>query len=210
MNSTNRALNRIFLIGIGIVLLACGLAAIAVTTLPDLAGFWRQNTPSIGTSVLQAWQVGVAFAGIPHVPWLLLAVPAGAVILIVLLLVFVFAQGRGHTSRLVDGMPLPATSTGERPGSLTVDLAVATDVVQHALADRPDTAAVSVAAYRVKGRPTLKLTVTPRRGVSPARVLAAVEAAAEEWDGLLGTRVPTFVHLNGGVRAALARSARTN
>lgn len=206
MNNTNRVLNRVFLVVIGCLLLAVGLAAVAVATVPGWDQIWRSTSPSIADTVTQLWRVGLAFAGIPQVPWILLAIPLGALILIVLLLVFVFSQGRGRTTRVLDSMTLPDTDS---PGTLTVDASLAADVIQHAVAGRRDIAAVSVSAYRVKGKPALKVTVTPRRGAAPLRVLAAVESAAAEWDSVLGVRVPVFVHVAGGLRATVSRTVRT-
>ena len=206
MNSTNRTLNRVFLIIVGALLLAVGGCAIAVTTLPEWARVWRSTSPSITDTITQVWRVGVAFAGIPNLPWVLLAVPVAAVIFIVLLLVFIFRQGQGRASRVVESMPLPVTGTS---GTLTVDTSLAAAVIQRAVADRRDIAAVHVSAYRVRRKPALKVTVTPRRGAAPLRVLAAVESATEQWDTVLGARVPVFVHVTGGVRAAVSRTVRT-
>ncbi|HEY0261037.1 MAG TPA: hypothetical protein VGC18_14430 [Lacisediminihabitans sp.] len=206
MNSTNRPLNRLFLIVIGVLLWTVGSAAIAVTTVPRWDQIWRSTTPSIEDTVTRLWRVGLTFAGVPNVPWALLAIPVAALILIVLLLVFSFAQGRGRTSRVVEAMALPDI---EPTGTITVDTSLAADVIQHAVGSQRDIAAVSVSAYRVRGKPALKVRVTPRRGASPMRVLAAVESAAAEWDEVLGVRVPVFVHVAGGLRASVSKTVRT-
>ena len=206
MNNTNRALNRAFLIVVGLVLLAVGAGAVLITTLPGWDGVWRATSPSVADTVTRLWRVGTAFAGIPQVPWVLLAIPVAALILIVLLLVFIFAQGHGRTHQVVDEMTLP---DADARGTLTIDVSLAADVIQHAIGERRDVAAVSVGAYRVKGNPALRVTVTPRRGADPLQVLAAVEGAAAEWDAVAGVRVPVMVHLAGGVRATVSKSVRT-
>ncbi len=206
MNSTNRVINRIFLILVGAILLAIGLAAVAVAVLPGWDTMWRQAAPSIQDTIGRARTVSLAFAGLSHVSWLLLAIPVAAAILIAALVVLIARQGRGHVRFVVERLAL---STAAAEGALTVDVAIADDVLRRAFARSRLVTSVSVSAYRVKGRPTLKVTVTPRRGIEPARVVPELERALAEWDALLGQRVPVFAHLTSGVRTALARPART-
>ncbi len=205
MNSTNRVVNRLFLIVVGAALLAAGLAAIAVAVLPQWTHVWRSTAPSVADLIGQSWRVGVAFAGIPQVPWLLLLIPVAALVAIVLLLVLIFAQGRGRSPRVVESRELPSAAKAR----LTVDTSIAGEAIRASLAGERDVAAVAVSAYRVKGTPALKITVTPRRGAAPGRVLARTEHAVAAWDELLGIRIPVFIHLQGGARAAVARSIRT-
>jgi len=205
MNSTNRVVNRLFLIVVGAALATAGLTAVGAAILPQWAHVWRSSAPTIRDMVAQAWRVGTAFAGIPHVPWALLLVPVAALVVIVLLLVLIFAQGRGGTPRVVDSSELPSAATGR----LAVSTAVASEAIRRSLAEERDVAAVRVSTYRVSRAPALKVTVTPRRGAAPLRVLERTEGAVADWDELLGLRVPVFIHLSGGVRAALAKPVRT-
>lgn len=207
MNSTNRVANRIVLILVGAVVLVAGLAAIAASIVPGGENVWRQAARSIENASGRALTVSLAFIGLPDASWPVLAVPVAAALVIVALLVFIFRQGRGRTDQVVSALPL---STGGAASTVTVDVAVADDFLRPALSELSSIAGVSVSAYRVKRRPALKLTVTPRRGADPARVLAQVNSAMAAWDELLGRRVPVFVHLNTGVRTVFSAPARTS
>jgi hypothetical protein len=205
MNSTNRAANRIVLILVGVMTLAAGLAALAASIIPGGDDLWRHAARSIQDSAGQAGTVSLAFLGLPDVAWLLLMIPIAAALLIAALFVFVFRQGRGHTDQVVSALPL----SGETGAStVTVSLAVAGDFLQHALSGASSIAGLNVSAYRIRHRPALKLTVTPRRGADPARVLAQVDGAVAAWDDFLGQRIPAFVHLNAGIRTAFSTPTR--
>jgi hypothetical protein len=206
MNSTNRILNRAFLVVVGIALLAAGTAAVAVAVLPAGPGVWRTATTSVGDSVLGAWRADLPAIGLPHTPWMLAAVPAGALVLVVVLFAFVFAQGGGRRSGVVESEPVSATPVA---GAVTVDAAVARDILQRSTESIRGVSRVTVSVYRVARRPALKLTVSLRAaaGAEPASVLPAVETAVTEWDRMFGRRLPVFVHLTGTrvTRAAPSR-----
>lgn len=206
MTSTNRALNRIFLIVVGAALLAAGLLAVAVAVSPEWARLWRSTAPSIGERAERARAIGLAAAGIPQLSWPLLAVPLGAAILIAALLVFVFAQGRGRTPHAVEALPIEEETAA---GTLTVDAAVAHEVIARSLASVRGMPRVGVAAYRVKGRPALRITVTPARGGDPVAAVAQIERAVLAWDEFLGRRVPVLIHVNAGMRTVLSTVPRT-
>lgn len=206
MNNTNRALNRILLIVAGLTALAAGLAVLIMTASHRGVGSWRRAVSSIQERAGGARTVDVSFLGLPDTSWLLLAVPVAAMCAIVLLLVFILRQGHGRTDRVVSALPL---STGSADGTLTVDATVAGDALQEALSGAPAVSGAAIAVYRVRGRPALRLTVTPRRGIDPARVLPGVERAICEWDGFLGQRVPVVVHLRAGVQTVFSAPSRS-
>lgn len=204
MNSTNRALNRAFLIVVGAVLLAAGLGVIAMALLPAAAAWWPAALAGVQGATDRAQSEDVEILG-AQTSWLLLAVPVAAAILIAVLIAFIARQGRGRTDEVVSGLPVPAEGTR---GTLAVDVQLARGFLQEALRGMPTVTDVDVAAYRVRGQPALRLTVTPRRGADPARAVSQLERALAEWDRLLGRRVPVLVHVNAGIRTALSGAAR--
>lgn len=205
MNNTNRVLNRLFLLLVGFLLLIGGIAAVAVTVLPEWSRFWRRHASGWREALDHAQQVGLAAIGVPHpVPWFLAATPVIALVVVVLLLVFVFAQGRGRLVRVADGWHV---AHGDTEAFLTVDVEVARDVIRQAAFGIRGISEPSVTAYRVKGEPALKVTVAVTDGIDAATLVPPLESVVRQWDGLLGEEVPVYLQLTAaigeGVRAPL-------
>lgn len=211
MTGTNRALNRAFLVLVGCLMLAAGLVAVGSWALPA-GGAVRDDVAATADRFfdwLPTWQAHLEGLGWGAVPWVLLVVPAVALVLVVLLGVFVVAQGRGRTRDVVR-----ERSTGDAvPGSLEVDVNIASAVVGDALGGRSDCAGATVSAYRVSGvtgAAAMKVTVTPRRGADVGRLVDAAVRGVEDWDELLGRRVPVLVHLTRGSWSGLRRPSRVD
>jgi hypothetical protein len=191
MNDTNRALNRIVVFVVGLVLLLAG-AAVAVGALwPDV-----QQTVSDGASdatgpVTDALSGGQA--------WILWVTAAACLVLALLLVVFVVRQGGGRTSTLLD------LSEAEGSHSPTGGHVV---VLEEALSSTPGVLAADVVAFRVKGENVLRVTVDARRGASPVDLRRAVDEAVARWDELLGTVTPVVVQINGGLRTQMSGATR--
>lgn len=198
MNSTNRFLNRLFVFVVGLVVFAAGAAVSVGALLPDV-----QKT--IGDGAQSA--VGPTTDTIDAQPWVLWVAAVAAVLLIVLLLWFVFRQGRGHTGTLlrVDEQTSRDTPTG---GSVTIDVKVAAQVLEEAIARHPDVVAVDVTGFRVKKENTLRLTAHSRRGASPVELRRAIDSAVAEWDAALGTTTPVVVQIVSGLRTKFATTNR--
>lgn len=194
MNSTNRAANRLFLLIVGLVVLALGAAAVLVGIVADIRSAWSDTAPGVADEVTRV--LGEGATG-----WIWYAVLAGLVIIVVLLLMFVFRQGRGHTGRLVS---TPET----RAGKTVVESSFAEQLLVQALRARPEFVSAGVSTYEVKSTPALKVAVTARRGVSPTDVVDIVERAARDLDSLLGVQVPILIHISGGFRSRTTAATR--
>ncbi|MFD1721315.1 hypothetical protein [Amnibacterium endophyticum] len=197
MNSSNRGANRLLLIVTGLILLAAGAAALVMAGAPAVRSGFRSTAGDVTRSA-PAW---IADPAVGRVSWLTIAVGAVAVVLAVLLIAFVVRHGRGHTSRVVD-----AANGAE--GRTLVDLGVPRALLDEELSDRDEFVATRISAYRVKGVPTLKVSVQCRRGVSPADATRIVTEALDGLDGLLGRSLPAMVQLSGGFRSRTAARAR--
>jgi len=199
MTSTNRALNRLLVIVVGLVLIAAGVALGAGSLLPDV-----QSTVS-GAASDAKQPVGDALSG--GQPWILWVTAVVALVLILLLVRFIVRQGRGRTSTLlrVGSGSGAGTPTG---GSVTIDAKVAEHVLEEALSHDPSIVALDVTAFEVKHRTVLRVTAHTRRGVSPMRTRRAIDDAVKSWDAVLGEETPVVIQIVSGLRTKMSSSAR--
>jgi hypothetical protein len=198
MNSTNRFLNRFFILVVGLVVLAAGAALSVGALLPDVQRTISENAERA---------VGPTTDSMDAQPWILWVAAAVAVLLIVILLWFVLRQGRGHTGTLlqVDEQPTKGTPTG---GRVILDVKLAEQVLEEAIGRNPDVVAVDVTGFRIRKQSTLRLTAHARRGASPMELRRDIEAAIHEWDAALGTSTPVVVQIVSGLRTRLASTNR--
>jgi hypothetical protein len=197
MNSTNRGFNRALILVVGLVLLAAGLVAIGLGALPAFAKRWTAQGKAV-PSTAPAW---IADPAVGTVSALTLAIGAVAVVLAVLLVVFIARQGRGHTIRIAE------RRSGDT-GATVVEVGVPRALLDAELSSRPEFISTRVAAYRVRGTETLKVSVQCRRGVAPTDASAIVIHALEGMDQILGTSIPALIQISGGLRVRTATRAR--
>lgn len=199
MTSTNRALNRLLVIVVGLVLIAAGVALGAGSLLPDV-----QSTVS-GAASDAKQPVGDALSGgQPWIPWVVALV---ALVLIVVLAWFALRQGHGRTGTLVrlEGGRDAGSPTG---GSVVIDAKLAEQLLVDALRDDPAIVSVDVTAFEVARGTTLRVTAVARRGVSPVAVRRTVDEAVTRLDAVLGTEVPVVIQITGGLRSSMTSETR--
>lgn len=199
MNNTNRALNRLLVFVIGLVLLAGG-AAVAVGALwPDV-----RDTVS-GAASDASGPVSDALSG--DQIWILWVVAAASLVLILLLVWFALRQGHGQTGEL---LTVHEGSGRDEPtgGRLVIDAKVAEQVLEEALADTAGIVSIDVTAFRVKGENVLRVTADARKGASPVEIRRSIDQAVARWDELLGTETPVVIQINGGLRTQMASATR--
>ncbi|RFA10913.1 hypothetical protein B7R54_18140 [Subtercola boreus] len=199
MNSTNRGANRAVILLAGLVLLVVGLGALAVGALPSVQTGFADQAPGAENTVTD-WLKATPLAGTGH-SWLWIAAAAIAVLFIVLFVVFIVRQGRGHTRELLADAPT-------EHGRTIVDSSVAEHLLQDSLSSRPELVGSHVSTYAVKGTSVLKVSVSCRRGVSPADAKDLVEAQLLALDELLGTSIPALIQVSGGFRTRTAGATR--
>lgn len=199
MNSTNRGLNRLLIVALGLLLLLVGAGAAVGAWVPGAKDTWTPIADGVNTQVT-SWlqQTPLANTGSS---WLLIALVAVIVIGIILLLAFSLRQGQGRTGTIISDRT-PDT------GRTIVDVTVAKDALSDALSERDEFLTTSVSAYDVKHTPVLKVSATCRRGVSPRDATAIVEQNLEALDTLLGREIPVLLQLSGGFRARVQQSTR--
>jgi hypothetical protein len=197
MNTTNRGLNRLFILVVGVLLLAAGALAIAIAAAPALASQWQRTASALAGSGAPSWVrepvMGQASA-------LVIDLVVLAVVLIVLLLVFIAKQGHGRTAAALE----------QRTGTTVtrIDLAIPKALLEQHLEGRPELAGLRISAYEVRGTPMLKITARCSRGASPATVSSAISGAIRDLEQIVGTDVPAFVQLTGGFRTGSASRPR--
>ncbi|MCU1407785.1 MAG: hypothetical protein JWQ43_4088 [Glaciihabitans sp.] len=199
MNSTNRGLNRAFILLVGLVLLAIGAGAVAIASVPTVTAGYNSTAPDVSANI-SALLVSTPLAQTGS-SWLWLVLIVVFVVAIVLLLMFILRQGNGHTRTLISE---PATENGQTQ----VHAAVAEQLLQEALAGRPELVSSHVSTYRVRGEAVLKVSVTCRRGVSPADVQRLVDERLASLDALLGVELPALLQISGGFRTKVNSATR--
>jgi len=187
MNASNRPLGRVLLVVIGLSLVVGGLLTVAVMTLDVAASAWRSaGAPALavlgtradrGASVL-AWTVALA----------------AAVVVGVLAVVVVATRGGGRADDIVedDG------SAGDVPGSVRIDATAVQHALSSAIGAMPQVASLAVDVYRVRGGRAIRITLRPKRGVAPRKVVEEVEGVVSDLDALLGSRLPVLLRIARG------------
>lgn len=199
MNTTNRGLNRTWILLVGLVLLAAGLAAALIGLVPVVRDGWHSTAPAVFDTVT-GWLRATPL-GDTGTSWLWIALVAVLLVAVILLLSFVFRQGRGRTGRLLTDEPT-------EHGTTVVDARVAEQALQGALDERAELVSSHVSTSLVRGRSVLNITTTARRGVSPKHVTAMVEESLEALDALLGREIPALLQISGGFRARTTKATR--
>jgi len=199
MTSTNRALNRLLVILVGLVLVVAGAAVAVGAVLPDV-----QTTVAGAVSDAKA-PVDDALSG--GQPWILWVVAAAALALILVLAWFALRQGHGRTGTLLRRAPGDGAGS-PTGGSLVIDARVAEQMLEEALGHDSSIVSIDVTAFEVKRETVLRITAVARRGVSPVAVRRLVDDAVARWDQVLGTEVPVVVQITGGLRSSMSSGTR--
>lgn len=201
MNPTRRGLNRSLVLLVGLISLASGGAAVWASVSVDARRLWEQ---ALATAAAVDAAHTATLVGAGPVSWAGLGAVAGAVILIVLLLVPVglLAHRRSRTV-------LRSAETDAASGRVVVREGFASDAVTASLAQRADILSTRVVADDVRNAPVLHVAVTPRPQASPREIADHVAAVGARLDALLDRPTRTYISLHAGLRARLAPDRRT-
>jgi hypothetical protein len=199
MTGTNRGLNRLLVILVGLVLLVVGAAVAVGAVLPDV------QAAVAGAASDARGPASDALSG--GQPWILWVVAAAALVLILVLAWFALRQGHGRTGTLLRRAP-GEDATSPTGGSLVIDAKVAEQMLEDALGHDPSIVSIDVSAFEVKRSTVLRITAVARRGVSPVAVRRTVDEAVGRWDAVLGTEVPVVIQITGGLRSSMTSGTR--
>ncbi len=201
MNNTPRVLNRVLIGILGIKLLAIGVLLVLLATVPAVGVWWHEWAGG----VLNFWLDLFEQTQFPsrQGSWLWLVICFVLVVVLGLMVAWIAQQGKGRTSLLV-----AEEDPGDAPGNVGIGHGVAEQALRAALADRPDLAGVTVAAYEIQGEPSLRIRVEPRQGVAPHALAAEVSSLVEALDAVIGKGTPVLIHIGSGTRSRFGRAER--
>jgi hypothetical protein len=203
MNGTPRGVNRVLLALIGLVFLAAGGLMVAVAAAPAFAAAWRHQAGHW----IQDLRAAAGATGVRGGPsWIWLVVAGVLVLLIIAMIAWLAAQGRGRTALLVDSYRMD-TGSGVA-GRVVLQASVAEQAVRNALANRTDLLSATISTYEFRGQAGLKIRLVPRQGASPEVLAAEVSALVEALEALTGHAVPVVLSLASGARARLTKKER--
>lgn len=203
MNNTNRALNRVVIFLVGLVLLVVGAAAGALVFWPWWASRWEDAGRTAETAVTDTLEA-TPMSGADY-SWLL-PVAVAVLLVIVIVMITIIANLGGGGSREVYRKPI-----SERDGSsdrLLIDTSFAAEALKNSLDKRPDLVSSTVGAFTVKRQPVLHVGVTPRQGVSPRLIAQETDTLVNSLAMVVGDAPAAILTIHSGLRAKLGRDQR--
>jgi hypothetical protein len=201
MNGTNRALNRLILIVVGLILVAFGGGILLVYAWPAAAGSWHAASAA-GEGRLRA-AIHATMIGDTRISWVTAGILVAIVLLIALLIVTFARLGGGRTRSLIRTQDRDSDR-----GRITIDSAFASDALVERLDQRDDLLASQISVATVRNAPMMHVRITPRQNTSPRDVADDVDRLLGNLAVLTDTDIPTYLSIHAGLRARLARDQR--
>ncbi|MCC3296141.1 hypothetical protein LJ756_16085 [Arthrobacter sp. zg-Y411] len=201
MNATPRALNRLLLGLLGLIMLGVGAGLLLISAWPAAARAWQAYAPDAMASI-------GAVLGRTAIPglggsWVWVGLALLSFVGIVLMILWIAAQGGGRTSTLISEY-----NDDGAPGTVALSGNVAEQALRSALQEDPDVAGAAVSTYSMKGRTALRVRITPRQGAAPHLIAADATALVETLDTALGCQTPVLLSLESGRRLRFSREDR--
>ncbi|MFJ4170693.1 hypothetical protein ACIPY3_14390 [Paenarthrobacter sp. NPDC089714] len=200
MRNTNRALNRLVLGVLGLLLVILGAAVFAAGQLPSAATTWT-STGTRATEQARQLLESAPLAG-PLRSWWLVAGIAALLFCAALCLAWISRQGGGHT-------PVMGRQSDGIDGTTVIDSGLVSLAVQEALSDHRQVLATSVTAWEARRGTMLRVAIEARQGASPRELADTAEELVKEIDAWMGHPMPVLVRITSGGRSSLAKSRRT-
>ncbi|MGR0161950.1 hypothetical protein [Paenarthrobacter nitroguajacolicus] len=200
MRNTNRALNRILLTLVGLVLLGTGAALIAAGTLPWAAELWTVTASSVRDHARNL--AGTAPLPEPVRSWWLVLAVALPLVGAALSAAWLACQGGGKTPRL-------AEQSEGTAGRTVIDAGLVSTAIREALKGNTDVLSTSVSAWESRRGTALQIRLEARKGASTRELADTVEQLLRRTDAWLGHPIPALVRITSGARTQIAGSRRT-
>lgn len=190
MNGANRAVNRLVLFVVGMVLIALAVgAALQAASADEVHPEWSSAAKAF---LGQAWAIAAGWTVSLGATASFAVLPVIAVIVVlavlVAALVILATRRRGRTRDIMH-----VSTDG---GRTVVDRQVADAVLGAPLLARHDVVAARADGYEIRGRTAIRLAVRVQPGAALDSVLKTADDAIAEWDALSGERQPVVVHLS--------------
>ncbi|WP_120339085.1 hypothetical protein [Cryobacterium soli] len=203
MNDTNRALNRVFIFVVGLILLGVGAAVAALPFWDWWASRWQEFGGSANTVLTDAFAAST-MPGTDFSWWLVAAV--AVLLLVVIIMIMIIASVGGGGSREIYRRPISKQDGSS--DNVLVDTSFATEALTHSLDKRPDLVGSTVGAFTVKRQPVLHLGVTPRQGASPRLIAEQAGILLDNLARVVGDAPATCLTIHSGLRAKLGHDQR--
>ncbi len=175
----------------------------AIAAVPAVATLW-QNWAGAASDSLRAVAARTTLAS-TGTSGIWIGVAVACVVLIILMVLWVAAQGKGRANVLAHGSE---KDDGGAPGLVTISGAVAEQALKSALSARTDLVGATVATYEMDGVPGLRVRVLPRQGVAPDEVARDIADLVEGLDAVLGRSTAVLVSIGAGARTRFTRAER--
>ncbi|MDR6143211.1 flagellar basal body-associated protein FliL [Microbacterium foliorum] len=201
MNNTNRALNRVLLLIIGLLFLALGAVGIAIMSWPTATDIWTSAGENARSWLDQAI-AATAIAG-GSLSWIGIGAVV-AILVVVVLLIVALTSVAGRRSKTA------FRSSGEQNpiGRVTVTESFVSDAVKNSLATRDEILSAQVTANDIRKTPVLHVSVTPRQNTDPRELVDHLDRLLANLATLTGRDTETYVSIHTGLRARLAHDQR--
>ncbi|WP_447913972.1 hypothetical protein [Microbacterium phyllosphaerae] len=201
MNNTNRALNRVLLLIIGLLFLALGAVGIAIMSWPTATDIWTSAGENARSWLDQAI-AATAIAG-GSLSWIGIGAVA-AILVVVVLLILALTSIAGRRSKTA----FRSTGAQNPLGRVTVTESFVSDAVKNSLATRDEILSAQVTANDIRNTPVLHVSVTPRQNTDPRELVDHVDRLLTNLATLTGRDTETYVSIHTGLRARLAHDQR--
>ncbi|WEK62279.1 MAG: hypothetical protein P0Y60_05865 [Candidatus Microbacterium colombiense] len=201
MNNTNRALNRVLLLIIGLLFLGLGAIGIAIMSWPTAADTWKSAGKDAQSWLDQAFAATQIAGG--QITWIAVGGVAAIVVVIVLLIIALtsVARRRTHTVFRSSGAQNPL-------GRVTVTESFVSDAVKNSLDTRDEILSTQVTANDIRREPVLHVSITPRQNTDPRVLIDHVDRLLTNLATLTGRDTETYISVHTGLRARLAHDQR--
>lgn len=201
MNNTNRALNRVLLLIIGLLFLVLGAVGIAIASWSTASDIWTDAGRNAESWLDQAGAATRIAGGAAS--WIGIgAVVAIVVVIVLLILALTSVAGRRSKTAL-------RSSGAQNPlGRVTVTESFVSDAVKNSLAGRGEILSASVTANDIRREPVLHVSVTPRQNTDPRELVDHVDKLLTNLATLTGRETAAYVSVHTGLRARLAHDQR--
>lgn len=201
MNNTNRALNRVLLLIVGLLFLALGAVGIAIMSWPTATDIWTSAGKDARSWLDQAI-AATAIAG-GSLSWIGIGAVA-AILVVVVLLILALTSIAGRRSKTA----FRSTGAQNPLGRVTVTESFVSDAVKNSLATRDEILSTQVTANDIRNTPVLHVAVTPRQNTDPRELVDHIDRLLTNLATLTGRDTETYVSVHTGLRARLAHDQR--
>lgn len=201
MNNTNRALNRVLLLIIGLLFLALGAVGVAIMSWPTATDIWTSAGENARSWLDQAI-AATAIAG-GSLSWIGIGAVV-AILVVVVLLILALTSIAGRRSKTA----FRSTGAQNPLGRVTVTESFVSDAVKNSLATRDEILSTQVTANDIRNTPVLHVSVTPRQNTDPREVVDHIDRLLTNLATLTGRDTETYVSIHTGLRARLAHDQR--